>query len=108
MDYETRMEICRRIRMLEYDPKGEAGLRKDIYSSTEFTKDEKDSMYLCIDKLKPKAAEKKGMTQIFSAILPYLVASGLGYGARVMQEKFEQYEQEGVQKARDEFMEKNK
>ena len=107
MNYDTKMEICRRIRMLEYDGSGERQLRSDIDSSTEFTRDEKDFLYFCINRFRPNKTEKQTLSEAIGQVLPYVAATGIGYGIRVMQEKINGYVEEGKEKARENFFRKD-
>jgi len=106
MNYDTRMEICRRIRRLEYDASGIDEVKRDIASSTEFTNDEKDFLYFCADKFLASLEVKQGFSKNLLKILPYGLAAAAGYGVRVAQEKFAKYVEEGKTKAREDFANK--
>ena len=107
MSYDARFDMCRRIRMMEYDGSGADELKRDIDSSSEFNQDEKDFLYFCMNKFRSKQATKPGLSEILQQYLPYALAAGLGYGARLAQEKIGVYTAEGEKKAREEIMKQN-
>lgn len=103
MSYESKMEICRSIRRLEYDSSGVERVKKDIAASTGFTGDEKDFLYFCADRFVASHETKQDLSKTIMGILPYGLAAAAGYGARLVQEKIGEYVEEGKIKAREEF-----
>jgi hypothetical protein len=100
------MEICRKIRHLEYDSSAAESVTRDIVSSTEFRQDEKDFLHFCVSRLRiRKEAERaeQGFSGAFQKILPYAIATAAGYGVRIAQEKLGEYVEEGKMKAREDF-----
>jgi hypothetical protein len=78
-------------------------VRRDITSSTEFTQDEKDFLYFCVDRFRTRQEVDQSFSKTFQKILPYAIATAFGYGARIAQEKLGEYVEEGKTKAREEF-----
>jgi len=108
MNYDVRMGICKRIRVLEYDRGGEANLRNDIESSTEFNKDEKNSLSFCMNRFSSRNNSPQSFPEAMQRYFPYLVAGAGGYAIRALQEKINDYLEEGKKKAREDFFtEKN-
>lgn len=108
MSYENKMEICRSIRHLEYDPSDVDEVKRRIGASTEFTNDEKDFLYFCTDRFLAGREVKQDLSKTIMGILPYGLAAAAGYGARLVQEKLGEYVEEGKIKAREDFAREGK
>jgi len=106
MNYDLRIDTCRKLRGLECRRDGAENLKREIAESKEFTSEEINYLNGEIDKITEPMSKSANNSNIFEKYLPYLLTFMAGYGAKMLQDKAVCLIREGEDTARREFIEK--
>jgi hypothetical protein len=106
MNYDLRFDICRKLRELEYARYDPEGLRKEIISSHEFSREEIDYLNKEIDRIVKVPNRSGGFESLLQKYFPYILTFVAGYGTHMLQEKAGELIREGEEKARNEVLSK--
>jgi len=106
MNYDLRFDICRKLRELEYARYDPEGLRKEIISSHEFSREEIDYLNKEIYKIAKIPNKSDNFESLLQKYFPYVLTFVAGYGTRMLQDKAGELIREGEEKARSEILSK--
>ena len=109
MNYDLRLDVCKKIKDLEYGRYDAGSLRKEIVSSREFSREEIEYLNKEIDKI-VRVSNIPEKSDSFESLLqkyfPYILTFVAGYGTHLLQDKAGDLIREGEEKARSEILSK--
>ena len=106
MNYDLRFNVCRKLRDLEYGMCDAEGLKREIVSLKEFSREEIDYLNKEIDRIVKVPERPDSFESLLQKYFPYILTFVAGYGTHLLQNKAGELVREGEEKARNEVLSK--
>jgi len=104
MNYDIRLDVCKRIRELDYNPRSKHKLLDEIKYSQEFNPDEKIRLITLVENRSVYGFSDRNSFLSPENVTMCILAGAAGYVARVLQDVMKVSEDEGIEIARNKFL----